>query len=213
MIECVCVWIYSQLIGTIFTAASVLQNVRMFLLLFCLVSPGLVEWQLWWDGPARFQAGSAHDSFVLPHCCWASQQEGTDVDADGWGKEAGEGGRVTRGGIIHTSLRTPHLQDHVHLFQCVLVYNQLTSAVQRRAPPCQEVLLCGSEVRSVRPVWDWVRMCNSNINTKVCIPEDCLHEIWHTVVLHYYGGGWGVGVELITVVTVSRVGLDPHFIL
>lgn len=46
---------------------------------------------------------------------------------------------------------------------------------------------------------------------KVYIPEDCLNEIWHTVVLHYWVGGWGGGAKTDHSGHSVQQSLDPHF--
>lgn len=69
----------------------------------------------------------------------------------------------------------------------ILVDNQLAFAVQcpalvPRGSKCQR---CGMGPCSLR------RSVHVQHKQKVCIPEDCLNEVWHTVVLHYWVEGVG----------------------
>lgn len=133
-----------------------------------------------------------------------------------------EGGQSKRGkDNPHVALTPPPPPLHpaptsrtMSTSSSILVNNQLTSAVQwpLRKSPARHYVLCGFKNQGWRgceveisPSVQGLRVdVQLNINTKVCIPEDRLNEIWHTVVLHYWVGGWEGGwVKLITVVTVS----------
>lgn len=93
-----------------------------------------------------------------------------DTDAEEGGGAESEG----KGSPVHHPLQPSRT---TYTSSGVLVYNQLISAVQW---PRGDSVCPGSE-------WAW--MCNSNKNTRVCFPEDCLMR-FGTLWFYIIGLNW-----------------------
>lgn len=170
-----------------------------------LVSPGVVEWQLWWDGPA----GPVWTAPSHPAGCWPSLQQGTGRHWC-WKRRGG----TKSEGVTHHRTPSTTTSTPPTLVYCPGVQSGDICLSGRRALPAIMPWLSGLE-----RMWGGYESVHSETECdvqlkhkhKVCIPEDCLNEIWHTVVLHYWVGGWGGGVNWSQWSQCPAVSLDPQF--